>query len=331
MEPARQSSRHLTKKPPPPTSSYATEEEEELEREIAMRDPDLASLIARANSRRQDPSFVHSFNVSKHAMHSVTEEDTSSEGEEEDEEDASIERGTAPTEDEGGGRTVITFPEGVEDDHGYDEEDDPAETEELQDETEDMAEPEDHEQARSRVAPQHNGRNGKYEESRAATERSRGRPVPSRTPSYEQASDDDQTEGGSTQDEDEESVYSDAPEEEEEEFPTDPLVIEELEKFQATFRGIEKRFRLINKIGEGALPITCLCDPCPCICSRGLIVPWQGHSARCTKQKISCTIGSTIAGTSTRPPPDEQALVLLNMLPSRRYMSPVLQHGYRTS
>lgn len=63
---------------------------------------------------------------------------------------------------------------------------------------------------------------------------------------------DDHTEGGSTQDEDAESVFSDYPDEEEEEYPTDPNVIEEIAKFQATFRGIEKKFRLINKIGEGA-------------------------------------------------------------------------------
>ncbi|KAF8543050.1 kinase-like domain-containing protein [Trichophaea hybrida] len=82
------------------------------------------------------------------------------------------------------------------------------------------------------------------------TRRLHRRPVPSRTPSYEQVSEDDQTEGGSTEDEDERSVYSDFAEEKEE-LPTDPYIIEEIAKFQATFRGIEKRFRLINKIGEG--------------------------------------------------------------------------------
>lgn len=34
----------------------------------------------------------------------------------------------------------------------------------------------------------------------------------------------------------------------------DPSVAEEMENFEATFRGFSKRFRLINKIGEGGLP-----------------------------------------------------------------------------
>ncbi|KAA8898814.1 kinase-like domain-containing protein [Sphaerosporella brunnea] len=130
--------------------------------------------------------------------------------------------------------------------------------------------PEDYveEEERPRKAHPQAHRNGRYEESRytAAAERSRGRPAPSRTSSYEQEQEiyEDQTEDGSDQEEGEGSVYSDAPaeeedeeeeeeeeEEKEEDYPTDPLVIEELEKFQATFRGFEKRFRLINKIGEG--------------------------------------------------------------------------------
>lgn len=34
----------------------------------------------------------------------------------------------------------------------------------------------------------------------------------------------------------------------------DPSVAEEMENFEATFRGFSKRFRLINKIGEGRFP-----------------------------------------------------------------------------
>ncbi|KAI5790369.1 kinase-like domain-containing protein [Pyronema domesticum] len=67
--------------------------------------------------------------------------------------------------------------------------------------------------------------------------------------SYEQVSEYDQSdnEAGLSQDEDDESDYS----EEDEGAATDPYVIEEMEKFQATFKNIDKRFRLINKIGEG--------------------------------------------------------------------------------
>ncbi|KAL7276464.1 Cell division control protein 7 [Rhizina undulata] len=38
---------------------------------------------------------------------------------------------------------------------------------------------------------------------------------------------------------------------EDEEEPIEPAVLEEMERFLGTFQGIEKRFRLINKIGEG--------------------------------------------------------------------------------
>lgn len=47
----------------------------------------------------------------------------------------------------------------------------------------------------------------------------------------------------------EESDYSEESEEE-----VDPAVQEDMEKFQATFKGIKERFRLINRIGEGELP-----------------------------------------------------------------------------
>lgn len=43
--------------------------------------------------------------------------------------------------------------------------------------------------------------------------------------------------------------YADSSEESEEDI--DPLVREDMERFQATFRGIQDRFRLINRIGEG--------------------------------------------------------------------------------
>lgn len=47
---------------------------------------------------------------------------------------------------------------------------------------------------------------------------------------------------------DEESEYS-----EESDDEVDPAVQEDMEKFQATFKGIKERFRLINRIGEGEL------------------------------------------------------------------------------
>jgi cell division control protein 7 len=43
--------------------------------------------------------------------------------------------------------------------------------------------------------------------------------------------------------------YSEYSEESEEEV--DPAVQDDMDKFQATFRGIKGRFRLINRIGEG--------------------------------------------------------------------------------
>ena len=44
-------------------------------------------------------------------------------------------------------------------------------------------------------------------------------------------------------------AYSEYSEESEEEV--DPAVQEDMDKFQATFKGIKDRFRLINRIGEG--------------------------------------------------------------------------------
>lgn len=46
-----------------------------------------------------------------------------------------------------------------------------------------------------------------------------------------------------------ESDYSEESEEE-----IDPAVQEDMDKFQATFKGIKERFRLINRIGEGKHP-----------------------------------------------------------------------------
>jgi hypothetical protein len=74
-----------------------------------------------------------------------------------------------------------------------------------------------------------------------------------RTPNYPQLS--DEIESGATQDEAEDeatSTCSDDLDEEDEQPPSDPNVIEEITQFQATFQGIGNRFRLINKIGEGA-------------------------------------------------------------------------------
>lgn len=44
-------------------------------------------------------------------------------------------------------------------------------------------------------------------------------------------------------------AYSDWSEESEEDV--DPAVQEDMDKFEATFKGIKDRFRLINRIGEG--------------------------------------------------------------------------------
>lgn len=52
---------------------------------------------------------------------------------------------------------------------------------------------------------------------------------------------------------DDEEDEEDEEEEDDEEKATDPDVIEEIRQFQEVFVGIEKRFRLINKIGEGTL------------------------------------------------------------------------------
>ena len=83
----------------------------------------------------------------------------------------------------------------------------------------------------------------------------------------------DETESGATQDEAEAedeaiSTCSDDLDEEDEQPPSDPNVIEEITQFQATFQGIGNRFRLINKIGEGAqdtarkLLCNCGCSYC---------------------------------------------------------------------
>lgn len=44
--------------------------------------------------------------------------------------------------------------------------------------------------------------------------------------------------------------------EDEDDEPVDPSVKEDMKKLEDTFTGISKRFRLINRIGEGTLPIT---------------------------------------------------------------------------
>lgn len=42
--------------------------------------------------------------------------------------------------------------------------------------------------------------------------------------------------------------YSDS---DESDFTVDPVVQEDMDKFEETFKGIKERFRLINRIGEG--------------------------------------------------------------------------------
>lgn len=54
--------------------------------------------------------------------------------------------------------------------------------------------------------------------------------------------------------EEQDDAYSDTSEESD--GIVDAVVQEDMVKFQETFRGIKDRFRLINRIGEGNLPVT---------------------------------------------------------------------------
>ncbi len=54
--------------------------------------------------------------------------------------------------------------------------------------------------------------------------------------------------------EEEDAQHSDFSDDSEE--AVDPSVMEDMEKFQETFKGIKARFRLINRIGEGNSRVT---------------------------------------------------------------------------
>lgn len=76
---------------------------------------------------------------------------------------------------------------------------------------------------------------------------------------YDGAQEDDDDEGTingeeGVEEEDAQSAYSSSSassEDSDDPEKVDPNVADEMEKFEATFRGFSKRFRLINKIGEG--------------------------------------------------------------------------------
>lgn len=75
-------------------------------------------------------------------------------------------------------------------------------------------------------------------------------------------------------------------------------VAEDMQKLEATFKGISKRFRLINRIGEGTR------DPIwsgTFVAEKSLLTVnfWnQGPSLQCTKLKIYSTIIMKMIGTS---------------------------------
>ena len=230
--------------------------------EVARRDPELSSLLkeadrksARLQAARSSHNPTAAIKPRGYTIQAHEEESDGSENEGvevylEAENGAALEAGKDDDDDDddGDGDNDDDDDDGYElmdrDQPGEEEEyaaetGDQDETEELQEEEEDM----EHEHAFARNGRHHDGRSSHQARDERNAHRF-ARRAPSRAPSYG-----DETECGSIQGEDEESVCS----EEQEEFPTDPNIIEELAKFQSTFRGIEKRFRLINKIGEGRL------------------------------------------------------------------------------
>lgn len=231
--------------------------------EVARRDPELSSLLREADRKAarlyaakpaHNPTAAaksHGHTIQVHEEESDGSENEGVEAEEvylEEEDEAALEAGNGDDDD---GHELMDRGQLGEEEYAAETEDQ-GETEEWQEEEEDMEH--EHTLARNgrhlddRAKPERNGTHQAREERNAHCPPRR---APSRTPSYGQGcgDDGDETECGSIQDEDEQSVCS----EEQEEFPTDPNIIEELSKFQSTFRGIEKRFRLINKIGEGRL------------------------------------------------------------------------------
>lgn len=80
--------------------------------------------------------------------------------------------------------------------------------------------------------------------------------------------------------------------EDEDDEPVDPSVKEDMKKLEDTFTGISKRFRLINRIGEGTYAIDHFTLP-------ALTSLFQVHFRPCTKQRIYCTINTRTIGTPT--------------------------------
>jgi cell division control protein 7 len=70
----------------------------------------------------------------------------------------------------------------------------------------------------------------------------------------EEDADDDQETEESRGEEDEDDGRGKDYDSEESDSIVDPLVQEDMDKFQDTFKGIKERFRLINRIGEGMFP-----------------------------------------------------------------------------
>jgi cell division control protein 7 len=69
----------------------------------------------------------------------------------------------------------------------------------------------------------------------------------------EEEVEDDQATEESRGEEDEEDGRGKDYDSEESDSIVDPVVQEDMDKFQDTFKGIKERFRLINRIGEGML------------------------------------------------------------------------------
>lgn len=79
----------------------------------------------------------------------------------------------------------------------------------------------------------------------------------------------------------------------EEEGPVDPMVQEDMDKFLTTFKGIERRFRLINRIGEGTMFLHFTQ-------AEYFTYIFQVHSLQSIKPKISSTTNTTTTGILTR-------------------------------
>jgi hypothetical protein len=90
--------------------------------------------------------------------------------------------------------------------------------------------------------------------------------------------------------------YSDASQElsEENEEPPDDLVAEDMRRLESSFVGISKRFRLINRIGEGQIRSPVLSRNA--FYSRAFVL--QGRSQPFTRPKISFMITTSTTGST---------------------------------